>query len=216
MVRAPRDHQRTPRPQPGRHLDELWRTDATRALRTLESLDLGSVITDIAVYSPSGREPGVVAVHDARPRARDPRGFVWLGLRDPTPEQFAVVADAFKLPPLAVEDAVRAHQRPKLDLYGDVAFVVLKPVRYVDSEEIVDVSEVALFVGPDFVVSVRHGESDVVAAVRAELETAETELLSHGPGVILYRLADRIVDRYEDVVADITVDVDEIEAQVFS
>jgi magnesium transporter len=177
--------------------------------------DLDAAVIDCAVYDGSGRLAGPVGVAEARARARVTGGFVWIGLHEPTTEQFASLAAAFDLPPLAVEDAVRAHQRPKLDIYDDVAFVVLKPVRYVDSQEIVDVSEIALFLGPDFVVTVRHGRSDVLAAARAELDENEGELLSHGPTAVLYRVADLVVDEYEEVAAAISLDVDEIEAQVF-
>jgi magnesium transporter len=177
--------------------------------------DLDAATIDCAVYDASGRLAGPVNVTEARARARVTGGFVWIGLREPTTEQFASLAAAFDLPPLAVEDAVRAHQRPKLDVYDDVAFVVLKPVRYVDSEEIVEISEIALFVGPDFVVTVRHGRSDVLAAARAELDDNDRELLSHGPTAVLYRVADLVVDQYEEVAAAISLDVDEIEAQVF-
>ena len=98
-------------------------------------------------------------------------------MKQPTADDIAKVADEFGLPPLAVEDAVKAHQRPKLDVYDDVVFLVLKPVRYVDHEEVVDVSEIALFLGPKFVVTVRHGHSDVLLRVRPR-PTASARTLS--------------------------------------
>nr|WP_281280956.1 magnesium and cobalt transport protein CorA [Nocardioides guangzhouensis] len=140
---------------------------------------------------------------------------MWVGLQDPTAEDIAVVADAFGLPPLAVQDAVHAHQRPKLNVYDDVVFMVLKPVRYVDHEEVVDVSEIALFLGRNFVVTVRHGRSDVLGRVRAELDRGGSELVSHGPKAVLYRTADMVVDGYEEAITSITEDIDEIESQVF-
>ena len=109
-----------------------------------------------------------------------------------------------------------AHQRPKLEVYGDVVFAVLKPVHYVDHNEVVTVSEVAIFLGPHFVVTVRHGHSNVLAEVRKEMDCAAADLLSYGPTAVLYRAADRIVDDYEQAVAQISEDVEEIEVQVFS
>jgi magnesium transporter len=124
------------------------------------------------------------------------------------------VAAASSPPALAVEDAVKAHQRPKLERYGDVLFVVVKPVRYVDHVEIVEVDEVAVFLGPTFVVTVRHGDNDVVSRVRQELDRSPG-LLHKGPSAVLYRLLDSVVDGYADVAAQIDVDVSDIEVQVF-
>ena len=180
-----------------------------------DARDLSSVIGDCALYESSGRRPGRLPLDRAARAAHQSDGFVWIGLQQPTAEQFAVVAAEFDLPALAVEDAVAAHQRPKLEVYDDVVFVVLKPVRYVDPEEVVEVSEIALFVGPDFVVTVRHGSSGVLTEVRRELDHAGPELLRHGPTAVLYRAADRIVDEYEDVADQIAVDIEDIEAQVF-
>ena len=180
--------------------------------RTVEA-----VIGDCALYAPSGRRPGPLALEDAAPTAHTGEGWVWIGLQQPTAQEFALVAQQFDLPPLAVEDAIAAHQRPKLEIYGDVVFVVLKPVRYVDSDEVVQVSELAIFIGRDFVVTVRHGDSDVLQQVRAEMDNAPagSPLLVHGPIGVLYRTADRVVDVYEDVAECIGVDVEEIEEQVF-
>ena len=119
-------------------------------------------------------------------------------------------------PPLAVEDAVQAHQRPKLEIYGDVVFVVLKPVRYVDHDEVVEIAEIAMFLGPNFAVSVRHGESDVLRRVRTEVDASDGELLQHGTTGLLWRAADLVVDGYEEAIRYIDEDVDEIETQVFS
>ncbi|MGI8648705.1 MAG: magnesium and cobalt transport protein CorA [Mycobacteriales bacterium] len=147
--------------------------------------------------------------------AHEHGGFVWIGLFEPSEQQFADIADIFALPALAVEDAIRAHQRPKLEIYDDLTFVVIKPVRYVDSDEIVDVSELALFLGKRFVVAVRHGSSGVPAAVRADVNH-DPQLLRHGPSAVLYRAADAIVDGYIEAIAAIADDIDEIETQVFS
>ena len=174
-----------------------------------------SVVGDCGFYGPGGRRKGRLTVPEAVEAARTGRGFVWIGLQQPTAAEFAVVAAAFALPHLAVEDAVVAHQRPKLDVYGDVTFVVLKPVRYVDSHEVVDVDQIAMFLGPGFVVTVRHGRSEVLGAVRRELDSAEPQRLTRGTTDVLYRTADHIVDQYENVAARIAVDVEDIQAQVF-
>ncbi|HMJ77460.1 MAG TPA: magnesium and cobalt transport protein CorA [Iamia sp.] len=172
-------------------------------------------IGDCAVYRGGQREGGRLPLERAAQTARQTDdGFVWIGLQQPTAEEVAQVADEFDLPPLAVEDAITAHQRPKLEVYGDVVFVVLKPVDYIDHEEIVEVSEMALFVGPTFVVTVRHGESTVLGRVRAELDDGFGTLACN-PSTVLYRAADLVVDGYEEVIELVDDDVDEIEAQVF-
>ena len=172
-------------------------------------------VADCAVYEAGRRRGGRLTVPAARAAARSVRdGFVWLGLVEPTAGQIAAVAAEFGLPALAVEDAVKAHQRPKLERYGDVLFVVVKPVRYIDHVEIVEVDEVAVFVGPRFVVTVRHGDTDVAGRVRRDLD-ADRELLARGPSAVLYRLLDTVVDGYADVAAEIDVDVSDIEVQVF-
>jgi magnesium transporter len=179
------------------------------------AVGLDGTIADCAVYDDGRRRGGRLTVPDAREAARTVRdGFVWLGLVEPTNEQIATVAAEFDLPPLAVEDAVKAHQRPKLERYGDVLFVVVKPVRYVDHVEIVEVDEVAVFLGEKFVVTVRHGDNDVVSRVRKDLD-GKADLLGRGPSAVLYRLVDIVVDGYADVAAEIDVDVSDIEVQVF-
>ena len=177
--------------------------------------DLDDVVVDCAVYDRAGRRPGRLTVASAAVAATSGDGFVWIGLHEPSRTQIAAVAERFCLPSLAVDDAVVAHQRPKLELYDDVVFAVLKPVRYVDSAEVIDVGEFAVFLGRGFVVTVRHGHSEVLHDVRGDLDTASPELLALGPTAVLYRAADRIVDGYEDVAGSIAVDVEEIEGQVF-
>ncbi len=175
---------------------------------------IDAVVGDYGVYGDGHRLPGRIPDRAAA-GARSSSGFVWIGLKQPSAQDIATVADEFGLPSLAVEDAVKAHQRPKLDVYDDVVFMVLKPVRYVDHEEVVEVSEIALFLGPNFVVTVRHGHSDVLRRVRSELDRAGSELVSHGPTAVLYRTADLVVDGYEEAITSITEDIDEIESQVF-
>jgi magnesium transporter len=212
---------------PERHAATRWVERALQRARTAEGddapeppgpsgpVELEGTVADCAVYDGGQRRGGRLTVPDARQAARTVRdGFVWLGLVEPTNEQIAAVAAEFELPALAVEDAVKAHQRPKLEQYGDVLFVVVKPVRYVDHVEIVEVDEVAVFLGEKFVVTVRHGDSDAVSRVRKELDH-NSDLLGGGPSAVLYRLVDIVVDGYADVAAEIDVDVSDIEVQVF-
>ena len=177
-------------------------------------IEVDRSVADCAVYDGGKRRGGRLSVPEAQRAARTVRdGFVWLGLVEPTADAIAAVAAEFELPALAVEDAVKAHQRPKLERYGDVLFVVVKPVRYIDHDEIVDVDEVAVFLGETFVVTVRHGDNDVVSRVRTELD--ESPLLDLGPSAVLYRLLDIVVDGYGEVAGEIDVDVSDIEVQVF-
>lgn len=140
--------------------------------------------------------------------------FGWIGLLRPSEQEVKAVAQEFDLHPLAVEDTVTAHQRPKLERYGDQLFVVLRPARYVDSVEVVEIGEVHLFVGPEFVVTVRHAEEPDLATVRRRLE-ADPRLLEHGPFAVLYAVLDKVVDDYAPVLDGLQVDIDEIEVQVF-
>jgi magnesium transporter len=173
------------------------------------------VIVDCAVYAGGRRRPGDHDLTTARAAAAAEGGFVWIGLSQPTAAEFADLAAAFALPQLAVDDAVKAHQRPKLERYDDLTFAVVKPARYVDRDDIVSLSELAIFLGRDFVITVRHGDTEVPSRARHDLE-AHRQLLDHGPASVLHRVLDLVVDDYLDVVDAIEVDVDEIEAQVFS
>ena len=177
---------------------------------------LDSVVGDCGHYVAGRRVGGRLPVDGAGAAAVSGQGFVWIGLQQPTAEEVERVAREFGLPALAVDDAVNAHQRPKLELYGDVVFAVLKPVRYVDHVEVVDVAEVALFLGASFVVTVRHGSTEVLHQVRRELDAGVTGArVEFGAASVLYRAADLIVDGYEHAIELIDEDVDEIEAQVF-
>jgi magnesium transporter len=178
--------------------------------------DLESVIGDCALYEDGDRRPGRLPLREAREAASSTTGFVWIGLQQPTAGEVEAVAREFALPPLAVEDAVKAHQRPKLESYGDVLFAVLKPVRYVDHDEVVEIAEIAMFIGPTFVVTVRHGESDVLRRVRAELDSGSAALTERTTTGLLHRTLDLVVDGYEETLGFIDEDVDQIESQVFS
>jgi magnesium transporter len=172
------------------------------------------VIVDSAIYVDGHRtaEPGTL--QETYEAVRERHGVAWIGLYRPTEEEFSSVADEFDLHGLAVEDATEAHQRPKLERYGRILFVVLKPARYLDEEERVEFGEVHAFVGEDFVVTVRHGETPDLSEVRARLE-ADPELLRRGPEAILHAIMDRIVDDYRPVVDGLENDIEEIETEVF-
>jgi magnesium transporter len=114
-----------------------------------------------------------------------------------------------------VEDAVKAHQRPKLEVYDDSLFLVLKTARYLDSEERVDFGEILIFVGESFIVHVRHGEAAALSSVRREVEARE-DLLRCGPGAVLHAIVDHVVDDYGPVIAGLENDIGEVELEVFS
>ncbi len=142
-------------------------------------------------------------------------GMAWIGLYRPTPDEMAAVAAEFGLHGLAVEDAISAHQRPKLERYDDNLFTVLRPARYLDETETVEFGELHIFTGRNFVVTVRHAETEVVGQVRRRME-GRPDLLRHGPEAVLYALMDQVVDDYGPVVAGLENDIDEIEDQLFS
>ncbi|MFD8014851.1 magnesium and cobalt transport protein CorA [Streptomyces sp. NPDC058955] len=143
-----------------------------------------------------------------------PDGMAWIGLHRPTEEELHSLAAEFDLHELAVEDALEAHQRPKLERYGDTLFVVLRAARYLDAQEEVDFGELHIFVGPDFLITVRHGAAPDLSAVRRRME-GNPDLLALGPEAVLYAILDTVVDGYAPVVAGVQNDVDEIETEVF-
>jgi magnesium transporter len=175
------------------------------------------VIVDNALYSKGVRVPLDCDVADlASVRARcGPDDFVWIGLLDPDEAELAEVAEVFDLHTLAVEDAVSAHQRPKLERYDESLFLVLKTLRYVDEEDAVETGEINIFVGSDFVVTVRHGKGGGLHEARLGLEERE-KVLAHGPSAVVYAVCDQVVDIYEEVADELQQDVDEVEASVFS
>ena len=172
------------------------------------------MIVDRAIYRGGRRTDEAVALTDMDEACRATDGIAWVGLYKPTEEEFSTVATEFGLHELAVEDTLNAHQRPKLERYGDTLFCVLRPARYVDETETVEFGEVHVFAGPHFVVTVRHGEAPDLHAVRKALET-RPDLLCRGPVAILHAIMDRVVDDYAPVIAGVENDIDEIEDQVF-
>ncbi|MER5602611.1 magnesium/cobalt transporter CorA [Streptomyces sp. NPDC002265] len=173
------------------------------------------MIVDCAVYRGGHRIERPADLSDALGAARTAGGFVWIGLHRPSEEEFALVTREFGLHPLAVEDALKAHQRPKLEVYDDSLFLVLKPVVYEPQSDAVSTDEVMVFLGDAFVVTVRHGESASLAGVRHRLEQ-EPELLRKGPTAVLYAVSDATVDHYLEVAAELQTDLEELEAEVFS
>src|SRR5215218_9496988 len=143
----------------------------------------------MALYERGVRRPGEVDLEQMYEACRSPECFAWIGLHEPTEEEFDSVRREFGFHELAVEDAIKAHQRPKLEVYGDILLVVLKSARYVDHEEVVSIGEVLLFVHPTFLVSVRHGESHALAEARRRMES-RPDLLRLGPGAALYAIVD--------------------------
>lgn len=173
------------------------------------------MIVDCAVYEQGERRSGDLDIEGAHAACRGTESFVWLGLHEPTEQEFESVRAEFGLHELAVEDAINAHQRPKLEIYGDTLFMVLRTARYIDSTETVEFGEILLFVGEGFVISVRHGAASELQGVRARVE-ARPDLLRCGPGSVLHAIVDRVVDDYAPVIEGIEDDIEEIEQQVFS
>ncbi len=181
---------------------------------------MGAVIVDCAVYRGGNRVPLSSLASDMasalEAASAEEGGFVWIGLFEPSEEEMAKVSTTFNLHPLAVEDALTAHQRPKLERYPENhVFMVLKTLWYVDERDAVETGEIAIFVGENFVVTVRHGSGAELRMTRLDLER-QAGVLGHGPFAVLYSVCDHVVDDYELVIQELAVDVDEIEMSVFS
>jgi magnesium transporter len=173
------------------------------------------VIVDSAVYEGGRRLDGDVGVHDAMEACRKDGAFTWIGLFEPSEDEFESIRAEFDLHPLAVEDAIHAHERPKLEVYGDMVFIVLKTARYVDPTEVIKLGEILVFLGHDYIITVRHGEASELGGVRRQLEE-NPDFLQHGPGAVLHAIVDRVVDDYAPAIAGLGEDIDQVEDQVFS
>jgi magnesium transporter len=195
------------------------RVDPPSAVATaeapLQAREARPSMVDSAIYSQGIRVASPRSLAETY-RALDatPDGVAWIGLYRPSAQELMSLADEFELHQLAIEDAIVAHQRPKLERYDGVLFVVLKAANYLDVPEEVDFGELHLFVGPNFVITVRHSESPDLSHVRHRMEH-EPELLALGTQAILYAIIDAVVDAYSPVVAGLANDIDEIETQVF-
>ncbi len=183
-------------------------------------------MVDCGVYADGTRLPGkythAAALNKVRELEKEGKeAFVWIGLHEPDEHQMMAVADVFGLHELAVEDAVHAHQRPKLERYDKTLFLVLKTVNYVEhasvvnAREIVETGEIMIFVGADFVVTVRHGEHGALAGVRKTLD-ASPATLKLGPYAVMHAIADHVVDSYLDVTDLVETDIDAMEEDIFS
>jgi magnesium transporter len=182
---------------------------------SLARSDDGRVIVDKAVYTNGVRREGTLELIDALESASEPDSFVWVGLFEPTEAEFEAVREELGLHELAVEDAIRAHQRPKLEAYDDDLFVVLKTARYNDALETVEFAELQLFIGESYVVTVRHGEASALSDVRRSIE-ADVERLRCGPMAVLHAVTDRVIDDYVPVIDGLDNDMAEVEATVFT
>ena len=183
-------------------------------------------IVDCGVYADGTRLPGKYTHAAALNKVRELEqtgtpAFVWIGLHEPDEHQMQAVADVFGLHELAVEDAVHAHQRPKLERYDNTLFLVLKTITYVEHEsvakarEIVETGEIMIFVGPDFVVTVRHGDHGGLAGVRKRMDNTPANC-ALGPYAVMHAIADHVVDSYLEVTDLVENDIDAMEENVFS
>jgi magnesium transporter len=166
----------------------------------------------------NGRKLADIPIEDISEYVRRPDCFVWVALFEPGREEIDQIADEFGLHPLAVEDARKGHQRPKIEEYGDSLFAALHPVEKVtapDGGEEVEVGEIDIFVGPNYILSVRHRTQVGFAAVRARAER-EPELLKNGSGFVFYALIDNVVDRYFPILDDLETELEQIEARIFT
>ncbi|MFB6908616.1 magnesium and cobalt transport protein CorA [Streptomyces bacillaris] len=193
------------------------------AYDTTRDPSASTAVVDCAVYRDGRRleGPTTPTPHEAMLEVREKGGFAWIGLHEPTEEEFAGIAREFGLHPLAVEDAVHAHQRPKLERYDDTLFTVFKTIHYVEhaeltaTSEVVETGEVMCFTGRDFVITVRHGGQGSLRGLRHRLQE-DPELLAKGPSAVLHAVADHVVDGYIAVAEAVQDDIDEVEIDVFS
>ncbi|KFG04708.1 magnesium and cobalt transport protein CorA [Streptomyces scabiei] len=190
---------------------------------TTRPAEAATAVVDCAVYRDGARVAFErnLTPHEAIRQVRRDGGFVWIGLHEPSEAEFSGIAAEFGLHPLAVEDAVHAHQRPKLERYDDTLFTVFKTIHYVEHDEltatseVVESGEVMCFTGRDFFITVRHGGQGSLRALRHRLQD-DPELLGKGPSAVLHAIADHVVDGYVAVADAVQDDIDEVETEVFS
>jgi magnesium transporter len=169
-----------------------------------------------ALYRDGRREPEAGSLSDAIEAGEDrPETFVWVDLVGPSAAELEELAAAYGLHPLAVEDALHAHQRPKIERYGDGLLLVLKTLRWPRDADEIEVGEVLVLVGTSYVITVRHGTADVLAGVRERLE-GDTEHLAHGPAAVVHAVADAAVDGYDAVLSVLEAELDAVEEVVFA
>ncbi|MGW1680834.1 magnesium and cobalt transport protein CorA [Saccharopolyspora sp. NPDC002376] len=172
-------------------------------------------LIDTAIYHDGVRVSTPSSLAETYRQLRsEPGTMAWIGLYRPAEAELLAAAEEFDLHKLAVEDAIVAHQRPKIERYGDTLFVVLRAATYVDETEEVSFGELHLFIGTNFVLAVRHGQSPDMSAVRRRMED-DPDLLRRGPEAVMYAVLDNVVDGYAPVIAGLQNDIDEIETEVF-
>ena len=171
------------------------------------------MITDRAIYR-DGRRVAEPADLPGMGEACENGAVAWVSLYRPSEKEFAAVAREFDVHERSVEDAIRDHQRPKLERYGETLFCALRAARYVDGAKTVEFSEMHVFAAPRFVITVRHGEAPDVPALRRCLE-ARPDLLRRGPVAILHAIMDRVVEDYGPMMASVEKDIDAIEDEIF-
>nr|WP_235023916.1 magnesium and cobalt transport protein CorA [Streptomyces sp. WAC05374] len=210
--KKPNWRRRSPAPAPV--AERVSAASASPSSSGSSSPDRGSVV-QASLYRDGHKvsSPGTLA-ETLRQLREEPDGMAWIGLHRPSEAELLSLAAEFDLHELAVEDAMEAHQRPKLERYGDTLFVVLRAARYLDAQEEVDFGELHIFLGTDFLITVRHGAAPDLSAVRRRMEETP-ELLALGPEAVLYAILDAVVDGYAPVVAGVQNDIDEIETEVF-
>ncbi|MDP9188965.1 MAG: magnesium/cobalt transporter CorA [Actinomycetota bacterium] len=174
------------------------------------------MIVDCAHYKDGTRQDqGPLSLEDAAACARRGEGgFVWIGLHEPQAGDLETLQQLFDLHELAIEDAERAHQRPKIEDYDASWFIVLRTAHYHEDTEIVHFGEVHVFAGPGYVITIRHGPGSELKTARSRLE-ARPELLKLGPAAAVWAIIDKVVDDYLPVVDGIEDDIEEVEADVF-
>lgn len=173
------------------------------------------MIVDYALYQNGLRHLEPSNLPELISKAKNEGGFVWLGLAEPTQEEFDKIAGDFRFHPLAIEDAIGAKQRPKFEEYPEVQFCVLRTVFYNEAKSEISTGEIFCFIGNHFIVVVRHGDGSSLANTRQLLE-ANTDQLVKGPYAVLHAVIDHTIDCYIDIAAELEQDVAQVEQKVFS
>jgi magnesium transporter len=173
------------------------------------------MIMDYALYRNGERALDGSPISELIASARKDGGFLWVGVSEPTSEEFDGLVQDFHLHPLAVEDAITAKQRPKLETYEGMTFVVVRTTFYEESASQVTTGEILTFIGDHYIVVVRHGEGSPLTGVRSRLEQ-NSGLLKLGPYAVLHAIVDRVIDSYIAIAAELEKDVIEVEQSVFS
>lgn len=173
------------------------------------------MIVDSALYQNGLRVVGPTDISDLVDIARASGGFVWLGLSSPTQSEFEHVVGELNFHPLAVEDAVHAQQRPKLEEYEGLIFFTIRTVFYNESNSAISTGDLICFIKKEFIVIVRHGEGSPLVAVRSGIE-GRPEFLNLGPFAVLHAVVDRVIDGYMSVATELENDVIDLETKVFS